>query len=196
MGVFVSCDLKPSQHVAKVAARANSIIGLVKKNFDYLDAETILSIHTTIIRPMLEYAVQSWCPYQAKDIDGLEKIQHRITKLVPGFHDLPYEERCRRLKLPTLAVRRNRGDLIETYKILRGHEGTDFTKFFKLREGNTRGHNWKLEKREQHKSQLRGEWFAIRVINPWNDLPDHVVDAPTIATFKTRLDKYLGLSPN
>ena len=36
---------------------------------------------------------------------------------------------------------------------------------------------------EQHQSQLRGEWFAIRVINPWNNLPDHVVDAPTIATF-------------
>ena len=34
LGVFISCDLKPSQHVAKVAARANKIIGLVKKNFD------------------------------------------------------------------------------------------------------------------------------------------------------------------
>ena len=108
--------LKPSQHVAKVAARANSIIGLVKKNFDYLDSETILSIHTTIIRPMLEYAVQSWCPYQAKDIEELEKIQHRITKLVPGFQDLPYDERCRRLKLPKLSERRDRGDLIQGVK--------------------------------------------------------------------------------
>ena len=142
---------------------------------------------------MLEYAVQSWCPYQAKDIDELEKIQHRITKLVPGFQDLPYDERCRRLKLPKLSVRRERGDLIETYKILRGHEGTDFTKFFKLRVGSTRGHNWKLEKREQHQSQLRGEWFAIRVINPWNNLHAHVVDVPSIATFKTRLDKYMNI---
>ncbi len=79
LGVFVSCDLKPSQHVAKVAAKANKIIGLVKKNFDYLDADTIMSIHCTIIRPILEYAVQIWCPYLAKDIDELEKIQHRIT---------------------------------------------------------------------------------------------------------------------
>ena len=196
LGVFVSCDLKPSQHVAKVAAKANKIIGLVKKNFDYLDADTIMSIHCTIIRPILEYAVQSWCPYLAKDIDELEKIQHRITKLVPGLQDLSYEDRCKHLKLPTLSLRRQRGDLIEVYKILRGHEGSDYTKFFKLRNSNTRGHNWKLEKREQHKSLQRGGWFAIRVVNPWNNLPAHVVDAPTIATFKTRLDKYLGLNPN
>ena len=162
LGVFVSCDLKPSQHVAKVAARANSIIGLVKKNFDYLDSETILSIHTTIIRPMLEYAVQSWCPYQAKDIEELEKIQHRITKLVPGFQDLPYDERCRRLKLPKLSERRDRGDLIETYKILRGHEGTDFTKFFKLRVGNTRGHNWKLEVGKEGTTRITTERRMVR----------------------------------
>ena len=192
LGVFVSNDLKPSQHVAKVTARANGIIGLVKKNFDYLDAETILSIHCTMIRPILEYAVQSWCPYLQKDIDELEKIQHRITKLVPGFQDLPYEERCRRLKLPSLEDRWQRGDLIEVYKILRGHEGSKYTKFFKLSENTTRGHKWKLDKREHHKSLLRGGWFAIRVINPWNDLPAHVVEAPSIAAFKARLDKHLG----
>ena len=193
LGVFVSNDLKPSQHVAKVTARANGIIGLVKKNFEFLDAETILSIHCTMIRPILEYAVQSWCPYLEKDIDELEKIQHRITKIVPGFHDLPYEERCRRLKLPTLKERRMRGDLIEVYKILRGHEGSDYNKFFKLRsDSTTRGHKWKLEKREHHKSLLRGGWFAIRVVNPWNDLPAHVVEAPSIAAFKRNLDKHMG----
>ena len=192
LGVFVSCDLKPSQHVAKVAARANRIIGLMKKNFDFLDEETILSIHCSMIRPILEYAVQSWCPYLAKDIEELEKVQHRVTKLVPGLYDTPYEERCRKLKLPTLKQRRERGDLIEVYKILRGHEGTDYNKFFKLRTSSTRGHNWKLEKREHVHGKPREGWFSIRVVNPWNDLPPHVVDSPTISTFKTNLDKHLG----
>ena len=196
LGVFISCDLKPSQHVAKVAARANKIIGLVKKIFDYIDAETIMSIHCTMIRPILEYAVQSWCPYLAKDINELEKVQHRVTKLVPDLQDLSYEERCEKLNLPTLKQRRERGDLIEVYKILRGHEGSDYRKFFKLRRSNTRGHSWKLEKQEHSRGLQRGEWFAIRVVNPWNSLPADVVEAPTIATFKTRLDSYLGLSPN
>ena len=102
--------------------------------------------------------------------------------------------RCKELGLPTLKERRLRGDLIEVYKILHGFEGTDYQKFFKLREGVTRGHEWKLEKKE-HSSELeRGGWFSIRVINPWNDLPPEVVNAPTIRAFKRELDKYLKRS--
>ena len=91
---------------------------------------TILAIHCGVIRPILEYAVQSWCPYLLKDIEELEKVQHRVTKLVPGMSDWTYEARCKELKLPTLKQRRLRGDLIETYKILRGHKGADYKKFF------------------------------------------------------------------
>ena len=42
-----------------------------------------------------------------------------------------------------------------------------------------------------HLSQVRKGWFAIRVVNPWNSLPSNVVNAPSIATFKTRLDEFL-----
>ena len=194
LGVYISDDLKPSRHVSVVAAKANKIVGLMKKNFDFLDAETILAIHCGVIRPILEYAVQSWCPYLNKDIEELEKVQHRVTKLVPGMSDWTYEARCKELKLPTLKQRRSRGDLIETYKILNGHEGSDYTKFFELREGSTRGNDWKLKKREHVASQVREGWFAIRVINPWNNLPSSVVNAPSIKTFKTRLDEFLELN--
>ena len=166
----------------------------MKKNFDYLDAETILAIHCGVIRPILEYAVQSWCPYLVKDIEELEKVQHRVTKLVPGMSDWTYEARCKELKLPTLKQRRLRGDLIETFKILNGYEGADYKKFFELRDGSTRSNGWKLKKREHITSQVREGWFAIRVVNPWNSLPRNVVTAPSIKTFKTRLDEFLDLS--
>ena len=152
LGVLVSNDLKPSKHVAEVAARANNIVGLIRRNFDYLDAETVVTLHCTLIRPILEYAVQSWCPYLVKDIEELEKVQHRMTKLVPGLQEnVPYEERCKKLGLPTLKQRRERGDLIEVYKILNGYEGSDYRTFFKLRKSRTRGHNWKLKKKGAHK---------------------------------------------
>ena len=38
---------------------------------------------------------------------------------------------------------------------------------------------------------MREGWFTIRVVNPWNSLPTNVVNAPSIATFKERLDEYL-----
>ena len=102
------------------------------------------------------------------------------------------EERLRKLNLQTLEQRRQRGDLIEVYKILHGLEGTDYRKFFKLRQGSTRGHNWKLEKKEHTNSQVRGGWFTIRVINPWNSLPESVVNAQSISAFKSKLDEHFN----
>ena len=109
------------------------------------------------------------------------------------MEDLSYEQRCVRIGLPTLKQRRLRGDLIEVYKILNGYEGTDFNTFFKLRQSNTRGHSCKLEKKEHVNSQVRGEWFSVRVINPWNNLPSSVVNAQSIKSFKEKLDEYMGL---
>ena len=57
-------------------------------------------------------------PWKIKYIDSIENVQRRATKQIPGFKNLSYEERLRRLKLPSLKFRRIRGDMIETYKIL------------------------------------------------------------------------------
>jgi len=53
----------------------------------------------------------------------LEKVQKRATKLVLTVKILCYEERLRKLKLPTLEYRRIRGDMIELYKIVAGRAG-------------------------------------------------------------------------
>ena len=72
----------------------------------------------------MEYCVQAWNSYYLyrKDIDILEKIQRRATKMVPELRHLSYIDRLKRLKLTSLEERRQRGDLIETYKIISGKE--------------------------------------------------------------------------
>ena len=73
------------------------------------------------------------------------KMCRRATKQLPGMKNIPYEERLERLKLPTLAYRRTRGDMIEVYKLLQGKYDSDVSNIVKLhkdsntREG-TRGH--------------------------------------------------------
>jgi hypothetical protein len=56
--------------------------------------------------------------YLKKDITVLEKVQRRTTKLVAGMRDLSYDVRLAECCLPSLEQRRNRGDLIETFKIM------------------------------------------------------------------------------
>ena len=52
-----------------------------------------------------------------------------------------------------------------------------------------RGHEYKLKKR-YCRTQLRANFFLYRVVNLWNRLPDDVMSASSVNTFKLRLDKY------
>ena len=127
-----------------------------------------------------------------KDIHTLEKVQRRATKLVPGIRHLEYPDRLEMLNLYSLEQRRERGDLIEVFKILKGFEGTDPDQYFKLANSDiTRGHNLKLFKPRLDKSlKCRQDFFSQRVINDWNDLPKYVVGAKTTNAFKNELDRH------
>jgi hypothetical protein len=49
------------------------------------------------------------------NVDKIESVQKRATKQIPGFNNLSYHERLKKLKLPTIAYRRIRGDMIDIY---------------------------------------------------------------------------------
>jgi len=112
--------------------------------------------------------IQVWAPYFKKDIDILEKVQRRATKLVRCTKNLSYEQRLEYLGIYSLSRRRQRGDLIETYKILRNIEDIDCRKFFiRADTVQLRGHNYKLYKNRSLK-QCRMCFFSQRVVNCWN----------------------------
>ena len=66
-----------------------------------------------------------WGPTSKGDSDLIENVQRRATRLIPELKDLPYEDRLRHLNLPSMKFRRQRGDLIQTYKILNGIDRLD-----------------------------------------------------------------------
>ena len=190
--VVIVCDtLHPSVQCAKAANRAMSALGVVKKCFKHLDEESLPVLYKAYIRPHMETCVQAWSPYYKRDIEVLEKIQRRTTKLVPSLKQLPYEERLSRLNLMPLEERRLRGDLIETYKILKGIDKVNQAKFFKLtQEHRTRGHELKIFKPRLKKGLLlRKNFFSVRVVNAWNSLPRFVIESNTLNQFKINLSK-------
>ncbi len=60
-------------------------------------------------------------------------------KLVVGLRNVAYEDRLRRLKIPSMRERWLRGDLIETFKILNEYGKVDSNIFFHLNPSR-RGH--------------------------------------------------------
>jgi hypothetical protein len=111
--------------------------------------------------------------------------------MTQGLSGYSYEDRLMLLDLPSLVYRRYRGDAIEVYKYLRDVYKVDSSSLLPLTaETKTRGHGFKLLKRHC-RSELRSDFFSMRVVNLWNSLPDNVVTAPTLNTFKNRIDKTL-----
>lgn len=147
-----------------------------------------------MVRPHLEYGNAIWFPFLKKDIELIEKVQMRATKLVPELKDLSYEDRLRQLKLPSLVHRRRRGDMIQTFKIIRELEDIPRDRFFMLSSSTlTRGHSLKIEK-PRCNTTTRLRHFSQRVINDWNALPGSVVQAKDVNDFKTKLDKYWNIT--
>ena len=134
LGVTMDANMKVSEQCRIAASKANQVLGMIRRNITYKDKSLIVPLYKAIVRPHLEYCIQAWSPYLRKDIDMLEKIQRRATKLIPGLRDIRYEERLKECGLTTLETRRLRGDQIEVFKILNGYENIDSNIFLKLRK--------------------------------------------------------------
>ena len=121
----------------------------------------------------------------------MERVQHRATKMVKGLSKVPYEKRLKILGLSTLEQRRLRGDLIETYKILTGKERINPEIFFTqaVTTGRLRGHHLKLFV-PRCRTNVRKQFFSVRVVSQWNGLPAVVVEAESVNSFKNRLDEH------
>ena len=94
------------------------MLGLIKRNFKYLDENTFVLLYKSLVRSQLECASSVRSPYKKSLINEIESIQRRATKIISKLKDLPSIERLKFLKLPILVYRRYRGDMVKTFKIL------------------------------------------------------------------------------
>ena len=174
------------------------VLGQLTRGCTWRDPDNLTRLYKVYVRHHLEYAQSSWAPWTQADINLLEQVQQRFTRQVSGMGGMEYQQRLDLLGLTTLKDRRERGDMIESYKILTGKVDVDPTIWFTPlddREGamSTRATSGYLNlARKDAKSEPRRNQFSVRVVPKWNELPDQVKDQPTLNSFKNAYDNFLN----
>ena len=79
LGILFGHQLKFHLHTTDVAAKANRLLGLIRKYFDYLNPDMLVKLFITVVRPTLEYCNSVWGPLFILDQRKIEKVQHRAT---------------------------------------------------------------------------------------------------------------------
>ena len=189
VGILVSDDLKPSEQCLKAACTGNRAVL-------YRDENTWTKLYCTYVRPHLEYAVTAWSPWYEKDCQILEKVQVRALSQITSLNHLNYEEKLKKLSLLSLKERRERLDMCQVWRILHNYddvqENTWFTRANITSNRSNRQNASAYNLSEQYASKdIKRNFFSVRVIRPWNNLPEHVKSAKTISAFKRNYDEFI-----
>ena len=190
LGVTYDERLSFSSHCSKVVVKASQRAKLILKCFTSRDSKLLMRAFCTFVRPLLEFSSTIWSPYTIVDINRIESVQRRFTKAINNLSFSSYSERLLNLRVDSLQCRRIKADLILCYNLLHHRVETNFNKFFTLSENTQlRGNKFKLVK-SKFASVRDANFFANRVVNIWNALPDSIVTAGSISSFKHRLKSF------
>lgn len=124
LGVTLTANLDFGDHIENICNQALKTLGLIIRiSRQNLSISTLRTLYVALARPILEYSVVVWSPYQANHSSFLDRVQRRFLRMVGvklGQHymEVNIMEMERFLCLPSLSARRTLHDLIFLYKVL------------------------------------------------------------------------------
>ena len=179
----------------KSCKTANRVLGFIARNFRYKNKELILPLYKYLVHIHLEHAVQFWSQNLRRDIDKIEKIPRRATKIIPEIRNHNYHQRIHDIDLISLVQRRPRGQLIEAFKYVNRFTTASAWGLFDY-DINDRTRINKAKHIVKHfNTSVAQHFYPIKITTTWIALSSEVVISRTVNSFKNSLDKHWAENP-
>ena len=194
LGVQINRSLKWNHHVDMITAKANKILGLLRRNMRHTPKAVKEVAYQTLVRPRLEYCSAIWDPHTAILKNKLEKVQRAAARFVLGR---PYfkgstesvTEMIKELKWDTLEKRRTINALNFTYKLTNNIIAIPPAYHPKELKSSSRNTNQRSFQTFQPRVDAFKYSLLPRIIPTWNKLPTEAVTAQTLDIFKSHVQK-------
>ena len=198
LGVEIDDELDWSTHITNIVKKARRVSGWVLNTFHTRDAEIMLTLYKSLIRPILEYSSEIWNPFKKKHIIQIENIQRSFTSKISGLDKMNYWERISNLKINSLQRRREKNIIIAIWKIknkinpnpidlkFKDHNRTSAIKAILPPLPRT---NAKLITKYE-------ESFSVKGCKLWNCLPPRLTKITSLDMFKNALGGFLTGLPD
>ena len=182
-----------------VTRKANGKLGFLRRNLKIKNPSIKETAYKCFVRSTLEYCATAWDPHLDDHVNNLEKVQRKGARYVTNryrWNDSP-TDMLNTLKWESLQDRRTKSKMCMTYKILNDEVDIPQSKYFspkpKPRSGRvTRSsvkdqskHSLGLRESDSTVDYVKATFFHS--VQPyWNELPQSIAEAPTLASFRVR----------
>ena len=191
LGVTRTSDTSYKDHVAVVAAKGRRLVGLCRYALSSRDADFLMRVYSTYIRPVLTYSSCIWSPHFRSEVKSLESVQRKFTKLVSGQQRSTYGQRLQSLNILSLESHRIELDMITVYKLFHGLMGiTPEQAGLHMSSNNVRSGMVRLEQPCARTVRMQS-LFMFRVPSLWNSLPSDITRSASLVAFKNKLRDWL-----
>jgi hypothetical protein len=201
LGILVSRDLKWGAHILNMVAKANRMLGLLKRTcLSITNIRVRRSLFLTLVKSQLAYGSEVWCPSSRSQLSKkIEGVQRRATLWILGIKrgDMTYVERLIKLKLIPLVYDRERKDIVFYFKCKNNLIDLDISQYVETMSSRTRASTSCLLRTALCRTSTFKNSYFVRIVKLWNyvskSAPSNCQN--TLSNFKTYLHKtYLNLT--